>query len=63
MNLIYQINSKLIETILENKSAALCQSKKTELLRTNKDNYKLGSLDIMTKNGQIYNLPKTKIIK
>ncbi len=63
MNLIYQINTKVIETILTNKSAALCQSKKTELLRTNKQNYKLGSLDIMTKNGELYNLPKKMKLK
>lgn len=60
-NLIYQINSKIIETILTNKSAALCNHIKTQKLKTNQ--YKLGKLEILSVNSIKYNLPKTKIIK
>lgn len=60
-NLVYILNSKLFETILTNQSSALCQYKKSELLKSG--NYKIGLLQIRSSNSIKYDLPKKRIIK
>ena len=57
-NLVYVINAVVKETILINQTSALCNYKKSELLKT--DNYRMGLLQIRSNNSIKYDLHKSR---